>query len=176
MMGWVGRLHRRGRFVEGVSFGRRQRLILELAPEIELTREGVLMDRPILLPEPDHGLATELNERINEFNAKATGIDDGRLLQAELSDEEGSLVAGLTGWTWGGCGYIDVLWVREDHEEGGSAGSSSTPQRPRRMSVAAPRLSLRAIASRPLRCTGHAAMSNMVGSTTTRVGSRTSTS
>lgn len=72
------------------------------------------MDEPILLPEPDDGLATELNDRIDEFNARATGIDDGRLLQAELRDDEGALVAGLTGWTWGGCGYIDVLWVRED--------------------------------------------------------------
>ena len=72
------------------------------------------MDEPILLPEPDDGLATELNDRIDEFNARATGIDDGRLLQAELRDDEGALVAGLTGWTWGACGYIDVLWVRED--------------------------------------------------------------
>ena len=73
------------------------------------------MDRSILLPEADRGLAAELNERIDEFNAQATGIDDGRLLQAELRDEDSALVAGLTGWTWGGCGYIDVLWVREDH-------------------------------------------------------------
>ena len=28
---------------------------------------------------------------------------------AELRDDEGALVAGLTGWTWGSCGYIDVL-------------------------------------------------------------------
>jgi ribosomal protein S18 acetylase RimI-like enzyme len=73
------------------------------------------MDESIVLPEPDEGLAAELNERIDEFNARATGIGDGRLLQAEFRDEGGALVAGLTGWTWGGCGYIDVLWVREDH-------------------------------------------------------------
>jgi ribosomal protein S18 acetylase RimI-like enzyme len=72
------------------------------------------MDEPIVLPETDVALATELNDRIDEFNARTTGIDDGRLLQAQLRDEEGELVAGLTGWTWGGCGYIDVLWVRED--------------------------------------------------------------
>jgi len=73
------------------------------------------MGESIVLPEPDERLAAELNERINEFNARATGIGDGRLLQAELRDEGGALVAGLTGWTWGGCGYIDVLWVRENH-------------------------------------------------------------
>jgi ribosomal protein S18 acetylase RimI-like enzyme len=73
------------------------------------------MDESSVLPEPDEGLAAELNERIDEFNARATGIGDGRLLQAEFRDEGGALVAGLTGWTWGGCGYIDVLWVREDH-------------------------------------------------------------
>lgn len=85
-------------------------------------------------------LAAELNERINELNARATGINDGRLLQAELRDDEGPLVAGLTGWTWGGCGYIDVLWVPEDRRGKGSAGGSSTPQRPRHMGAAAPRL------------------------------------
>ena len=63
--------------------------------------------------------AAELNERIDEFNARATGIGDGRLLQAELRDDQGALVAGLTGWTWGGCRYIDVLWVREDHRGSG---------------------------------------------------------
>ena len=61
------------------------------------------MDEPIVLPEADDALATELNDRIDEFNARTTGIDDGRLLQAQLRDQEGELAAGLTGWTWGGC-------------------------------------------------------------------------
>ena len=43
----------------------------------EPSRGGALMDEPIVLPEPDEGLAAELNDRINEFNARATGIDDG---------------------------------------------------------------------------------------------------
>jgi len=26
---------------------------------------------------------------------------------------------GSTGWTWGGCGYIELLWVREDQRGDG---------------------------------------------------------
>ena len=85
------------------------------------------MDEPIVLPEADDALATELNNRIDEFNARASGIDDGRLLQAELRDDEGPLVAGLTGWTWGGCGYIDVALGPR-----GPTRTGARPEAPRR--------------------------------------------
>jgi hypothetical protein len=97
------------------------------------------MDEPIVLREPDEGLAAELNDRINEFNARATGIDDGRLLQAELRDDEGALVAGLTGWTWADAATSMCSGSERTAEDGGSAGSSSTPQKPRRMSAVASR-------------------------------------
>ncbi len=38
--------------------------------------------------------------------------------QSELSvkvvAEDGSVVAGLAGWTWGTCAGISLVWVRED--------------------------------------------------------------
>ena len=58
------------------------------------------------------GLRERLNEEINAFNVAATGLDDGALLSIAVREDGGALVAGLFGWTWGGCGYIEVLWVR----------------------------------------------------------------
>lgn len=60
------------------------------------------------------GLATRLHEEIRRFNEDATELRDGRTLEIAVHTPAGELVAGLTGWTWGGCGYVDVLWVRSD--------------------------------------------------------------
>jgi ribosomal protein S18 acetylase RimI-like enzyme len=58
-------------------------------------------------------LTAELERRIYEFNCAATEIADGEGLHAELRDEHGGLVAGLSGHTWGGTCEIVFLWVRE---------------------------------------------------------------
>lgn len=55
-----------------------------------------------------------LEERIYEYNVAATGITDGRLIGIYERDEQGAMVAGLFGWTWGGCLEVEYLWVRED--------------------------------------------------------------
>ena len=62
----------------------------------------------------DRELADRLDAEIYAFNAQVTGLDDGELLTIHATDDQGALAAGLSGWTWGGCGYVDVLWVRED--------------------------------------------------------------
>jgi GNAT superfamily N-acetyltransferase len=62
----------------------------------------------------DDGLRERLNEEINAFNVAATGLADGALLGIAVREDGGALRAGLFGWTWGGCGYIEVLWVRAD--------------------------------------------------------------
>jgi GNAT superfamily N-acetyltransferase len=57
---------------------------------------------------------TELRRRLYAFNAATTGVDDGRLLVLRVRDEADRLVAGLFGWTWGGTGYVDLLFVDEE--------------------------------------------------------------
>ena len=65
-----------------------------------------------LAGEADAGLQERLDEEISAFNAATTGHHDGRLLSIAVRGDSGDLRAGLYGWTWGGCGYIELLWVR----------------------------------------------------------------
>jgi GNAT superfamily N-acetyltransferase len=68
---------------------------------------------------PDPRDIQYLDDRIYEFNAAATGIDDARLLSIMLRDDDGRIVAGLFGWTWGGCAEVRTLWVHETLRAGG---------------------------------------------------------
>jgi GNAT superfamily N-acetyltransferase len=62
---------------------------------------------------PDPRDIQYLDDRIYEFSAAATGIDDARLLSITVRDDDGTIVAGLFGWTWGGCAEVRTLWVHE---------------------------------------------------------------
>lgn len=55
-----------------------------------------------------------LRDRIREHNIEATNIRDGRGLSIFIRDGLGNIEAGLDGWTWGHCMYVQSLWVRED--------------------------------------------------------------
>ncbi|HEX9065459.1 MAG TPA: GNAT family N-acetyltransferase [Streptosporangiaceae bacterium] len=74
------------------------------------------------LTDADDGLAERLHEEINAYNADVTGYRDGRLLHIAVRSADDDLLAGLAGWTWGGCGYIDVFWIRAD-QRGAGLGS-----------------------------------------------------
>src|SRR6516225_1354185 len=54
-----------------------------------------------------------LEESLYEFNARATGISDGKLLSLFVRTPDGSPVAGAFGWTWGGTCYVRYLFVQE---------------------------------------------------------------
>jgi GNAT superfamily N-acetyltransferase len=74
-----------------------------------------MMDDAFVVSDVDNGLQERLHEEINAFNVAATGYPFGGLLCIAIRGDGGDLRAGLYGWTWGGCGYIDLLWVRGDH-------------------------------------------------------------
>jgi GNAT superfamily N-acetyltransferase len=65
------------------------------------------------------GLRECLEAEINAFNVAATGYADAGLLCVAAREDGGELCGGLSGWTWGGCGYVEFLWVREDHRGSG---------------------------------------------------------
>jgi GNAT superfamily N-acetyltransferase len=69
--------------------------------------------------EQDADLAARLTEELTAFNNAATGADDERHLSVRVDDAAGLLVAGLVGWTWGGCGGINLVWVRADRRHQG---------------------------------------------------------
>jgi N-acetylglutamate synthase-like GNAT family acetyltransferase len=54
-----------------------------------------------------------IEDRIDEFNITHTGITDARLMTIVLRDDDGRIIAGLHGWTWGRSCEIRTLWVHE---------------------------------------------------------------
>lgn len=60
-----------------------------------------------------------LDERLYEFNAAATGIDDGRWLAIFVRDAAGTIMAGMHGWTWAGTGFVQAIWVHETRRGSG---------------------------------------------------------
>jgi GNAT superfamily N-acetyltransferase len=54
-----------------------------------------------------------IEERIIAYNVAATGYDDYRPLALFVRDDQGEIIAGLTGFTWGGTLKIEILWVHE---------------------------------------------------------------
>jgi GNAT superfamily N-acetyltransferase len=60
-----------------------------------------------------------LDDRIYEFNAATTGVDDGTFFTILVRDDAGAILAGLHGWTWGDCCEIKTLWVRVDRRRTG---------------------------------------------------------
>ena len=63
-----------------------------------------------------------LDDQINAFNVTQTGIQDGKLLAIFVRNEAREVIAGIYGWTWGGCCEIRYLWVHPDLRGRGYGG------------------------------------------------------
>jgi GNAT superfamily N-acetyltransferase len=60
----------------------------------------------------DPALDERLSNELDAHNFAAVGRDDLRELTVRV-DDDGELVAGASGWTWGTCAGIGMLWVDE---------------------------------------------------------------
>jgi GNAT superfamily N-acetyltransferase len=56
-----------------------------------------------------------LEEQLFAYNVARTGYHDGRDLALIVCDDHGAIIAGLSGWTWGGMMKIQYLWVHEEY-------------------------------------------------------------
>jgi len=55
-----------------------------------------------------------LDDQINEYNMAQTGYYDFQWLAIFVRNEAQRIVAGITGFTWGGSCKINTLWVHPD--------------------------------------------------------------
>lgn len=65
------------------------------------------------IDDPSMADLADLEDRLDAFNAAASGIHDGRFLTILLKRPDGEIYAGLHGHTWGGCCEIKTLWIAE---------------------------------------------------------------
>ena len=72
-----------------------------------------------LVPAHDEAQCQELEsflvERIDEFNSSTTGYFDGKLLAGAVRNEQGAVIAGFSGHTWGACCEFSHVGVHERH-------------------------------------------------------------
>lgn len=59
-----------------------------------------------------------LEERLYEFNAARTGLNDGKQL-AFVSEDAGELTGAVAGYTWGGICELRQVWVAEPQRRRG---------------------------------------------------------
>jgi ribosomal protein S18 acetylase RimI-like enzyme len=75
---------------------------------------------PIVFEEaPDRADVDRLKDAIDAFNYDATGFRDGRYLTTFVRDEHGEMIAGLSGFTWGGYAKIEYLWIAAPYRRAG---------------------------------------------------------
>jgi len=88
---------------------------------VNVSPEGPVGTR-LLVGDADAELKAVLTAGLEAYNASAVDAGEQREMSVKVLDEGGKIVAGLTGWTWGTCAGISLVWVREDARRQGWGG------------------------------------------------------
>jgi len=83
-------------------------------PQQDETRNETEAQRLTIEDVPNEADVRFVEERIDAYNIAITGYDDYRPLAIFVRDSEGAIIAGLTGFTWGGTLKVEFFWVHED--------------------------------------------------------------
>ena len=67
----------------------------------------------------DPALDARLSDELDRHNVAASGVGGQRELTVSVRDDDGDLLGGLSGWSWGTCAGVAMLWVREDARQSG---------------------------------------------------------
>lgn len=70
--------------------------------------------RTLTVGEGDSALDQRLSDELDRHNFEATGNRRPREFTVRVTDGDGGLAAGLSGWTWADCAGIAMVWVRDD--------------------------------------------------------------
>lgn len=74
----------------------------------------------------DADLDARLSAELDTYNFAAVGQSNLKEFTIKAEDPLGNLVAGLSGWTWGTCAGIGMVWVRDDARKSGWGGRMLT--------------------------------------------------
>ena len=61
--------------------------------------------------QPDPTSVLLLERLLSDFNERSTGHAEGTNLTIFMHDSGGAVVGGVHGWSWGGTGYVRLLFV-----------------------------------------------------------------
>ena len=79
--------------------------------------EGLVSGVRLVTGEGDAALDQRLSDELDAYNVAAGGAGEQREFKVE--EDDGTHVAGLSGWTWGTSAGIAMVWVREDERASG---------------------------------------------------------
>lgn len=79
-------------------------------------KKGLSMDKEycIEIGADSQQIVQMLEEEIYKHNSVKINRSDGAIFSRVIKDENGEIIAGVTGWTWAGACEITLLWVHEN--------------------------------------------------------------